>query len=146
MRLCPPAPTSLPRVVCEGGIEVLGIHFPEGVCLGVSNFALFRNELYFKEPHRFMPERWLHNNEDSLSLARMAFKPFSVGPRHCIGQRLAIQEMAYIVAKIVYHFEFEVVGTDSEYKGLGVDENVVMEQFDVFTSLERGPEINFWAR
>ncbi|KAF7911815.1 hypothetical protein EAE99_010997 [Botrytis elliptica] len=146
MRLCPPAPTALPRVVCEGGIEVLGIHFPGGVCLGVSNFALFRNELYFKEPHRFMPERWLDNDEESLSLARMAFKPFSVGPRHCIGQRLAIQEMAYIVAKIVYHFEFEVVGTDSEYKGLGVDENVVMEQFDVFTSLERGPEISFWAR
>ncbi|KAF5869440.1 putative cytochrome p450 family protein [Botrytis fragariae] len=146
MRLCPPAPTALPRVVCEGGIEVLGIHFPEGVCLGVPNFALFRNELYFKEPHRFMPERWLNNDEDSLSLARMAFKPFSVGPRHCIGQRLAIQEMAYVIAKIVYHFDFEVVGTDSEYRGLGVDENVVMEQFDVFTSLERGPEINFWAR
>ena len=40
----------------------------------------------FEDPQSFKPERWLGKNErDALG----ASKPFSLGPRGCIGQRYA---------------------------------------------------------
>jgi cytochrome P450 len=153
MRLCPPAPTNIPRLVGVGGITVLNTHYPGGVCIGVPNFTLFRNATYFEEPHAYIPERWIvdpdTHNEESVKRAYSAFKPFSIGPRHCIAQRLAIKEISYVVAKLVYQFEFEVVGRCGT-----LEENVLpdskgyvgLRQLDVFTSLEQGPRMRFWPR
>ncbi|PQE12466.1 isotrichodermin C-15 hydroxylase protein [Rutstroemia sp. NJR-2017a BBW] len=139
MRLCPPAPTNIPRLVGAGGITVLNTHYPEGVCIGVPNFTLFRNAAYFAEPHAYIPERWIvdsdTHDEESVKRAHSAFKPFSIGPRHCIAQRLAIKEISYVVAKLVYQFEFEVVGRCGtleedvlpDSKGTGPDDDVLAE-------------------
>jgi hypothetical protein len=35
-------------------------------------------------------------------------QPFSVGPRNCIGQGLAMGEMRAILARVVWHFDFEL--------------------------------------
>ncbi|KUJ20845.1 cytochrome P450, partial [Mollisia scopiformis] len=114
MRLSPPAPTNIPRVVGEGGIEIVGEHFHPGVYVGVPNFTLFRNKDYFISPHAYVPERWIPDpetgvTEDDVKKAQAAFQPFSLGPRHCIGRHLAMKEVSLILANLLYVFDIEPV-------------------------------------
>lgn len=49
-------------------------------------WAMHYDPKYFTQPHDFIPERWLGDarfNSDRLD----AVKPFSIGPRNCIGMK-----------------------------------------------------------
>jgi cytochrome P450 len=136
--------------------------YPEDVYVGVSNFTLFRNPDYFDEPHAYRPERWIvepfapgtNDKEEAeaerkVKRAQSVFRPFSLGPRHCIAQKLALKEVSYVLAKLIYLFDFRIVGDSGQVsRGVlpGVGENIVMEQIDVFTSLERGPVMEWRLR
>ncbi|KAL8735807.1 MAG: hypothetical protein Q9166_000671 [cf. Caloplaca sp. 2 TL-2023] len=153
MRLSPPAPTNIPRAVGQGGIRVVDEQLPENIYVGVPNFAIFRDEHSFTKPHDYMPERWIPDpangiTEESVKRAQQAFQPFSLGPRHCIGKHLAMKEVSFILANMLWLFELERVGGSGvlEKHLPGVDGKVVMEQSDVYTSLEEGPEVRLVLR
>ncbi|OKL59057.1 hypothetical protein UA08_05969 [Talaromyces atroroseus] len=154
MRLCPPSPTNIPRRVGQGSMKICESFYPEGVYVGVPNFSLFRNEEYFKQPHAYLPERWIVDSstgvdEEQVNLSRSVFKPFSLGPRHCIAQRLALKEVTYVIAKLVYLLDFRIVGDSGKLARdtlPGVGSHLVLEQIDVFTSLENGPMIEWRQR
>lgn len=157
MRLSPPIPAVLPRVVDPGGIKVVGRHIPEGAHIGVPNFTTFRDPRYFSRPHAFIPERWISNSlteftEESVALARKSFYPFSLGPRQCIGKRLATREITHILAKILYLFNVEAVGDTGKLSGSTydrmptIDGHAVLDQFDAFISIESGPILRFKRR
>ncbi|PFH55147.1 hypothetical protein XA68_10589 [Ophiocordyceps unilateralis] len=60
-----------------------------------------------------MPERWLPVShplyDDRFANDRRAvFKPFSHGPRDCIGKNLAYSEMRLIISKLLYRFDFSL--------------------------------------
>ncbi|KAL4941795.1 cytochrome P450 [Aspergillus oleicola] len=141
MRLSPPAPTNIPRLVGEGGIIVTGKPLGTGVYVGVPNFALFRDPRYFDRPHDYIPERWipaiLQDNKD-LKAVSAAFQPFSIGPRHCIGRHLAMKEVSFILAHLLYRFDVGPVGSSGILKRdmYGLGKKVVMAQHDVYTSVE----------
>jgi cytochrome P450 len=85
LRMYPPVPTLLPRVVPAGGAEICGEWVPAGTTVGVHHLSTYKNPEYFKKPFEFHPERWLGDPEfkdDQLS----AMEPFSVGPRNCLGK------------------------------------------------------------
>jgi cytochrome P450 len=85
LRMYPPVPSELPRVVPAGGATVCGEWIPGGTSLGVHHLATYRNEELFRKPYEFHPERWLGDPEfkdDQLD----AMEPFSVGPRNCLGK------------------------------------------------------------
>lgn len=85
LRMYPPVPSELPRVVPAGGAVVCGEWIPGGTKLGVHHLSTYRNEEYFHKPYEFHPERWLGDPEfkdDKLE----AMEPFSVGPRNCLGK------------------------------------------------------------
>lgn len=154
MRLCPPSPTNIPRRVGEGSMKICELFYCAGVYVGVPNFAVFRNEEYFNRPHEYLPERWIVDSttgidDDQVKLARSVFKPFSIGPRHCIAQRLAIKELSYVIAQLVYLLDFRIMGESGKLaKDVlpDVGSHVVMEQIDVFTSLENGPMVEWRPR
>lgn len=69
---------------------------------------------YFHDATSFIPERWLaeaSSNPDSpfYDDHRQGFRPFSTGPRDCLGQHLAWAEMRLIMAKLLWNFDFKSV-------------------------------------
>lgn len=61
-----------------------------------------------------MPERWLAQDhpfyEARFALDnKAAFRPFSAGPRNCIGKNLAYAEMRLIMSRLLWNFDLELV-------------------------------------
>ena len=76
---------------------------------------MVRNERYFAQPHEFLPERWLPKDhefyDDQFSADRKEVsKPFSLGPRQCIGMALAYAEWRLVSTKLVWKFDWELMG------------------------------------
>ncbi|KAI0457249.1 cytochrome P450 [Xylaria acuta] len=152
MRLCPSVPSSIPRVVGEGGIRVIDEEVPAGMWVSVPHFTIFRDARYFDRPHDYIPERWIVDEEgtgytaENVKTSQTAFQPFSLGPRHCIARNLALREMTFALARIFYLFDVEPVPNSGRWMGdlPGIDtrnSHFIHEQWDVFTSLEKGPVV-----
>lgn len=88
LRIYPPVPIALPRIVPAGGAVIGGYFVPKGTAVGVHHYAQYMSEQHFRTPRTFHPERWLGGEEgrafagDHLD----ALEPFSVGPRNCLGK------------------------------------------------------------
>jgi cytochrome P450 len=72
----------------------------------ISPYLLHRDRRYFANPERFDPERFSEEREQEIP--RLAFLPFGAGPRHCIGSRLALQELVVVVSAVTRHFRLEL--------------------------------------
>ncbi|OJD30388.1 cytochrome p450 [Diplodia corticola] len=108
MRLYPPIPDMLYRLVPEGGTVVGGKHVPAGAVVGIHQWPAYHSARNFARPDEFIPERWLpgategefaHDNKRIV-------QPFSSGSRSCIGKNLALYEMRLALASILRQFDF----------------------------------------
>ncbi|KAK1542061.1 benzoate 4-monooxygenase cytochrome P450 [Colletotrichum paranaense] len=105
MRVYPPLPFALPRVVPNGGCTVDGHFLPGGTTVSTSTFAASMSSSNFDEPWEFRPERWLVDNPtDDLD----ASQPFSYGTRSCMGRSLGWMEIHTTMAKLVYRYDLEL--------------------------------------
>lgn len=72
----------LPRVVPEGGMDVLGHTFPAGAVLGVPSYTIHRDtRIWGDDPDVFRPERWAELDQADVA---KTFNPFSFGPRQAL--------------------------------------------------------------
>jgi len=156
MRLSPPVGGILPREVLPGGIEIDGVHVPEGIVVGTPHYTLHHNPAYFPAPFSFRPERWIAGSSaevttESVSLAQSAFCPFSVGPRGCIGKGLAYAELMESLARVVFMYDMKLadgstVGEGSLDAEWGRQRKEEYQLRDSFTSLKDGPYVQFRER
>lgn len=86
LRLYPPIPLGLPRLVPAIGSTVVGQFIPPGTILSIPQQAMFTLEKNFKRGMEFIPERWLGDSEFD-SDAKQALQPFSVGSHDCLGKK-----------------------------------------------------------
>jgi len=108
-RMYPPVPGIIPRKTLPGGAVINGYYIPEGISVGVHQLAAYRSKDNFADPDSFIPERWFDDRDSRFaSDKRAVLQPFSVGPRNCIGQGLAMAEIRAILARVLWHFEFEL--------------------------------------
>ncbi|KAJ5108111.1 Cytochrome monooxygenase lcsI [Penicillium angulare] len=63
LRMYPPLPATLPRVVPKGGSVIDGEYFPEGVSVGGAHYSTYHAESYFTNAESYIPERWLEDRE-----------------------------------------------------------------------------------
>ncbi|OGM43368.1 hypothetical protein ABOM_008724 [Aspergillus bombycis] len=113
MRLTPGVPNGSPRRVLAGGLTVDGRHIPEGVTVASSLYVLLRKKEYFKQPDAFWPQRWIVDpesgaDEQSVRMARQVFCPFGLGPRSCIGRRLAWMDINVGLARIIFLYDMRL--------------------------------------
>jgi cytochrome P450 len=108
LRMFPPVPGSLPRVVPPGGTTIAGHHIPAGVHVSIPHFASYR--LHFADAFSFRPERWLADAPAEFAHdVKSTLQPFSYGPRNCLGKNMAYHEMRMVLVNLLYHFDFELV-------------------------------------
>ncbi|TVY89915.1 Cytochrome P450 monooxygenase [Lachnellula willkommii] len=106
MRLSPSVVAILWRQVIAENFTIDGEHVPAGCDLGFSSYVPHHDASIFIDPYAFKPERWLasSNPEDQsrLEMQQRAFTPFGLGPRKCIGMRMAYAEVALCLAKTLW--------------------------------------------
>ena len=156
MRLSPPVGGLLPREVLSGGIDIDGLHIPEGCIVGTPHYALHHNPEYFPAPFEFIPERWIPDSsaivtKETVATAQSAFCPFSIGPRGCIGKGVAYVELTTSLARVVYLYEMRLAPGDHVGEGnpdleWGRQRKGEYQLMDSFTSLKDGPYVEFRER
>jgi cytochrome P450 len=65
-------------------------------------YLLHRHPAYWSDPEAFKPERFA--GADAAERHRFSYIPFAVGPRHCIGEGLALFEMLVHVHRMSQRF------------------------------------------
>ena len=102
-RIYPPVPSAQPRSILSEGNVIDGHSVPGNVSyikrhllddkadqalqtiVGISQLATNRSKNNFRDPDRFIPERWL-DDPVYADDQRAAVQTFSMGPRNCIGK------------------------------------------------------------
>lgn len=113
VRLVPSVSNAPPRDVQAGGILVDDEFVPQGTTLGTSIYTIQRNPRYFTAPDEFRPERWIVDpetgvNEDDIKTAKQGFCPFSIGPRSCVGWKLAWTELNVSIARTLFQYDMRL--------------------------------------
>ncbi|PVD25687.1 hypothetical protein C0Q70_13346 [Pomacea canaliculata] len=100
LRCFPPAPL-VTRIAAET-TTIKDVTIQAGTSVGVSICSIMQDDQIFPEPSKFLPERF--DNEDMPTLIREL--AFGMGPRQCIGMRLALYEAKMAAVTIVRRFKF----------------------------------------
>ncbi|KAI0188626.1 isotrichodermin C-15 hydroxylase [Xylaria flabelliformis] len=107
LRLYPPTPDKLFRTTKGRSVVVAGKVVPPQTSITVNLWAAYRDPTNFHRALEFIPERWMKDTPpEFLNDDKTVFKPFSVGPRDCIGKNLAWAQMRLILAHLVWNFDF----------------------------------------
>uniref|UniRef100_A0A8C5QHN5 Cytochrome P450 n=1 Tax=Leptobrachium leishanense TaxID=445787 RepID=A0A8C5QHN5_9ANUR len=101
LRLYPPVPV-VSRELSKPITFYDGRSLPAGTITTLNMYCIHRNSSVWKEPEVFDPLRFSPENSNRHSHAHV---PFAAGPRNCIGQNFAMNEMKVAVALTLNRFE-----------------------------------------
>ncbi|XP_063408562.1 cytochrome P450 2B19-like isoform X1 [Mytilus trossulus] len=105
------APIATPHAVLEDTI-IAGKLVPKQTIIYCHLMSVLNDTTQWTEPEKFRPERFLGKNGQLIKPD--AFCPFSMGPRSCIGQQLATNEVFLFFTSLIQRFNFVKVNTDEE--------------------------------
>ncbi|KAK0118486.1 hypothetical protein ONS96_011582 [Cadophora gregata f. sp. sojae] len=105
LRLWPPLPTGIGRVVPAGGLTIAGRHIPRGTTIFAPRYTIARLESCFEKATEFVPERWTSRPE--MVIDKRAYNPFSTGRYSCVGQRLAMRKISHVTALLISKYTVE---------------------------------------
>ncbi|CAF2147910.1 unnamed protein product [Rotaria magnacalcarata] len=99
LRLYPIAPFIVNRQ-CNRECQIGQVKIAKGTNLAVDMFSIHYDEKLYGpvSPFQFYPERFLEKRHP------LAWLPFGVGPRNCVGMRFAMLEIKLALAKILHRY------------------------------------------
>jgi len=100
LRLCPPGWIMSRRAIAPDVLH--GASIGAGTDVFISPFFVHRHPAHWSDPERFDPGRF--SESANAARNRFAYIPFGVGPRHCIGEGLAMYEIAVHLARLAARF------------------------------------------
>jgi len=84
--------------------EIGGYNIAKGSTLFISIYTLHRHPEFWQDANEFRPERF-----DNMRNASMAYMPFGLGQRMCMGKNFAIQEAMIVLVYLVQHCRLRLV-------------------------------------
>jgi cytochrome P450 len=110
MRVSPAPTVPLYREAGTGGAVICGVHIPAGYEVATTIYALHHNE-----------------DKEKVQETKVAWAPFSIGERNCVGMTLATIEILITMATILWHGDFRItddpalasIGASSAHLGTG---------------------------
>ncbi|XP_055296698.1 uncharacterized protein LOC129565633 [Sitodiplosis mosellana] len=107
LRKYPPVPI-LPRL-CGQNYQIPGTNqvIEKGTQVMIPVFALHRDNQYYEDPEKFMPERFNEENSAGKNILNRPYIPFGVGPRNCIGIRMGKMQTKVGLVLMLQKIRFE---------------------------------------
>jgi cytochrome P450 len=99
LRLWAPLNTGVPRI--STGRTIGGRYFRAGAGISNNSYATARDPDIFPKPLTFNPDRW----DKATPEMRIMSRPFSIGPRNCIGRHLALVGIYLTLARAIQLFD-----------------------------------------
>ncbi|KAJ0166593.1 putative sterigmatocystin biosynthesismonooxygenase stcF [Colletotrichum tanaceti] len=134
LRLVPPINGHGSHRVAAAGAAIEGIWVPAGTLVSADIYTIQRDPRCWAFADEYRPERWLdESNGPGTPFAgdvRTAWRPFSLGPRACIGREMALQSIRLAVAKIVFLFDLTLENRDMVWDR-DVGSHFLWHDFDV---------------
>lgn len=103
LRIFPPVATVDRH--CDTDSEVNGIKLEKGSVVMVPVYSVHHDPDIWEDPEEFKPERFSKENRNSIHPA--AWLPFGIGPRNCLGMRLAMMEIKFALVRMLQKYRFE---------------------------------------
>ncbi|XP_023235456.1 cytochrome P450 3A24-like [Centruroides sculpturatus] len=112
LRLFPPLTSFINRITSKQ-FYYKNIKIPEGLTLQAPLWQMQRNTEYWDNPEIFDPERFSPENKSKIN--QMMYQPFGMGPRNCIGIRMAKTIVKLALSHLLYKYKLlPSEETDSE--------------------------------
>ncbi|XP_067661939.1 cytochrome P450 3A21-like [Haliotis asinina] len=132
LRLYPPA-TRVTRVPAKS-TNINGYHIPAGLPIIIPVYAIQHDPEFWSDPEKFDPDRFLPENKHELH--NYMWMPFGVGPRNCLGMRLALLEAKMAIVALVQNFRF-VMSPETEAAVKLEKGGFVRPENDLYIGVER---------
>ena len=88
--------------------EIGGFAIEKGTPLGFVAWTVHRDQRYWVEPDKFLPER--HSKDAKKGRPKCALLSFGYGQRRCIGERVGRMESLLMLVRVCQKFKLEHVG------------------------------------
>ncbi|XP_031098972.1 premnaspirodiene oxygenase-like [Ipomoea triloba] len=108
LRLHHPLPLLAPRESLQEA-QIDKYIIPPKTRVIINAWAIATDPKYWKDPERFMPERF-ENNSVGFMGNHYEFIPFGAGRRMCPGISFSLASIAHSLAALLYHFDWEIPG------------------------------------
>lgn len=107
LRLYPPVPVELKECTMATTFPD-GTWLPKGAVVMWVPWAMGRSrQIWGPDAEEFRPSRWLDDNPDQpISKSPFEFPVFNGGPRACIGKKLAEILGVYVIAELIWEYDF----------------------------------------
>ncbi|KAL5004704.1 hypothetical protein ScPMuIL_018160 [Solemya velum] len=111
-----------------------GCDVPKGSMVAINHWALHHDPDAWKEPNRFIPERFL-NEDGKLGPKPKNWLPFSAGRRVCLGESVAKPELHLVFASLMQKFKVrmplgihaDLSSSGNSFSGFPKPNNVLFE-------------------
>ena len=80
---------------------------PKGMPVQIGVLPLHYDPKWWPNPHKFDPSRFSAENKKNHH--PFQYMPFGLGPRQCIGLRLAMMELKITAVRLIQHFRFDKI-------------------------------------
>ncbi|KAH1466204.1 hypothetical protein KXX16_001666 [Aspergillus fumigatus] len=137
LRLTPPVAGKFASRRSPGAI-IEGFYVPKGTEVFTETYTMQRSPQYWHAPDEYRPERWVERGEGSpyAQDVHEAFKPFSSGPRACLGREMALQTLRLTTALLVYRFHMKIVDEKRFVWEQDTDSRMIYSQYQIKAILQ----------
>ncbi|XP_064474103.1 cytochrome P450 3A14-like isoform X2 [Ornithodoros turicata] len=131
-RMYPPVVAFTTRKAFED-IEYKGLKIKAGTCIMAPTYQIHMDEKHWPDPEKFDPERFSAEYREHSH--PMAYQAFGIGPRNCLGMRLANLEIMYTAARMLLKFRLELGDSQKGEMKMGYYASVSFPASDLWIKL-----------